>query len=113
MPPLQTRIGAMRESLAIQTVTETTSTGTGFRTGAASTVLTIPAEYLQPAGGREAWEQSAVVAELGPRFRVRYRTDIEPKQKATWRGRTLQIHAVIPVMTVGNRFLILECGYTE
>ncbi len=112
MPPLATRIGAMRESLALQSDTVTTSTGTGFSTGTWTTYATVPGEYLQPAGGREVFEGSAVTAELPIRFRIRDRSDVVPKHRFLWRGQTLEIHAVIPVMTVGRRFLILECGAT-
>jgi SPP1 family predicted phage head-tail adaptor len=106
-------IGAMRESLALQSNAEVTSTGTGRRTASWSTYATVPGEYLQPSVGNEQLQQSAVVANLGPRFRIRYRTDVVPKHRLTWRGQVLQIHAVIPVMKVGNRFLELQTGATQ
>lgn len=107
------RIGPMRESLALQSNAQQTSTGTGRRTDSWSTYATVAGEYLQPSGGTEQLQQAAVVAELGPRFRIRYRTDVVPKHRLTWRGQTLQIHAVIPDMHVGNRFLILQTGLTQ
>lgn len=107
------RLGAMRESLALQSNAQTTSTGTGRRTDNWSTYATVPGEYLQPSAGTEQVQQSAVVANLGPRFRIRYRTDVVPKHRLTWRGKVLQIHAVIPVMAVGNRFLELQTGMTQ
>ncbi len=109
--PLAPRLGAMRESLQLQSNTETTSTGTGFRTAGWTTYATVPGEYLQPGSGTEQWQQGAVVAELGPRFRIRYRTDVRAKHRVLWRGQTLSILAPpIPVMRVGNRFLELQCG---
>jgi hypothetical protein len=33
-----------------------------------------------------------------------------PKHRLIWKGQTYEIHAVIPVMTVGRRFLQLQCG---
>lgn len=113
MPPLQTRIGAMRESLALQSNTLTTSTGTGFSTAGWATYATVQGEYLQPTGGREAFEGGAVTAELPPRFRIRYRSDVQPKHRAVWKGQTLEIHAVIPITNIGDRFLILQCGVTQ
>lgn len=113
MPPLSSRIGSMRESLALQSNAQTTSTGTGRRTDVWSTYATVPGEYIAPPGGTEQQQQAAVVAELGPRFRIRYRSDVVPKHRLTWRGQTLQIHAVIPVVHVGNRFLELQCGLTQ
>lgn len=114
MSPLQTRIGAMRESLQIQSDAITTSTGTGFQTGTWTTFATIPGEYIDVLrGSGEVFAQGSVVAELAPVFRVRYRADIEPKHRILWRGLTLQIHAVIPAMRVGNRFLMLHTGFTQ
>ena len=108
------RIGPMRESLTLQSNAEQTSTGTGRRTANWTTYATVPGEYLQPPGGTEQFQQAAVVAELGPRFRIRYRTDVQAKHRVLWRGRTLQILAPpIPVMKTGNRFLELLCGFTE
>jgi SPP1 family predicted phage head-tail adaptor len=100
----------MRESLALQSDTVTTSTGTGFSTGAWATYATVAGEYVQPAGGREAWEGAAVTAELPTTFRIRDRADVVPKHRLIWKGQTYEIHAVIPVMTVGRRFLQLQCG---
>lgn len=111
--PLAARIGSMRESLQLQSDTVTTSTGTGYRTDGWATYATVAGEYLQPTGGSEQWQQGAVVAQLGPAFRIRYRTDVVPKHRLLWRGQTLQIAAVIPVMHVGNRFVILQCGMTQ
>jgi SPP1 family predicted phage head-tail adaptor len=113
MPPLASRIGAMRESLTLQRNAELTSTGTGFKTANWATYATVAGEYLEPAEGRESWQQGAVVAHLGPKFRIRYRTDVVPKHRLLWRGQTLQIHAVIPEMRVGNRFLLVETGLTQ
>jgi len=113
MGPYATRIGSMRETLALQSNTITTSTGTGFQSDGWSTYATVKGEHLPPASGRESWQQSAVVAELGPTFRIRYRTDVRPKHQILWNGVTLQIAAVIPVVNVGNRFLLLQCGRTQ
>lgn len=110
MPPLRTRIGAMRESLTLQRDLVTTSTGTGFSSVAWSTYATVPGEYVQPSGGREAWEGSAVTAELPTTFRIRDRSDVEPKDRLLWNGLIHEIHAVIPMMTVGRRFLLLQTG---
>lgn len=111
--PLASRLGKMRESLALQRNTETTSTGTGFRTASWATYATVAGEYLEPAGGHESWQQNAVVAQLPPRFRIRYRTDVLPKHRLVWKGLTLEIAAVIPETSVGNRFLILQCGLMQ
>lgn len=113
MPPVSTRIGAMRESLTLQRNDEVTSTGTGRRTADWNTYATVAGEYLPPAGGRESFQQTAVVAELTPRFRIRYRDDVVPTHRLLWRGQTLQIHAVIPTMGVGNRFLEIHAGLTQ
>ena len=110
--PLDTRIGSLRESLALQRDTVTTSTGTGFSTGSWTTYATVPGEYVQPAGGRESFEGAAVTAELPITFRIRDRSDVVPKHRLIWNGQTLEIHAVIPVMTVGRRFLLLQTGAT-
>jgi SPP1 family predicted phage head-tail adaptor len=112
--PLATRIGSMREVLTLQSNIEQTSSGTGRRTPNWQTYATVPAEYLQPSGGTEQFAQTAVVAELGPRFRIRYRDDVRAKHRALWRGQTLQILAPpVPVTTVGNRFLLLQTGLTQ
>jgi SPP1 family predicted phage head-tail adaptor len=103
----------MRESLQLQSDTETTSTGPGYRTAGWATYATVPGEYLEPADGAEQWQQGAVVAHLGPRFRIRYRTDVRPKHRVLWNAQTLQIEAVVPVQHVGNRFLELRCGVTQ
>lgn len=113
MPPLASRIGAMRESLTLQSNTEVTSTGTGFKTAGWAPYATVAGEYLEPESGREAWQQGAVVAHQGPTFRIRYRDDVVPKHRLIWKGRTLQIHAVRLVMRVGDRFLFLDCGFTQ
>lgn len=113
MPPFPSRLGAMRESLALQSNTQTTSTGTGFKADGWATYATVAAEYLAPATGRESWQQGAVVANLGPRFRIRYRTDVEPKHRIRWRSQTLEIQAVIPQQQVGDRYLILETGLQQ
>lgn len=107
------RIGPMRESLALQSNTITTSTGTGFSTAGWATYATVAGEYLEPDSGSESYAQAAVVAQLGPRFRIRYRTDVVPKHRLTWRSQTLQIAAVIPEVKTGNRWLILQCGLTQ
>lgn len=108
------RIGPMRESLTLQVNTEMTSTGTGFKTANWATYATVPAEYLQPDQGTEGWKQASVVAELGPRFSIRYREDVRAKHRVLWRGQTLQILAPpTPVMKVGNRFLELQTGLTQ
>lgn len=107
------RLGPMRESLALQSNAQQTSTGTGRRTDLWTTYATVAGEYLQPGGGTEQLQQAAVVAELAPRFRIRYRTDVVPKHRLTWRGQTLQIAAVITVMKTGNRFLELQCGMAQ
>lgn len=103
----------MRETLHLQRNTITTSTGTGFSTDSWTEYARVAAEYLEPAGGRESWQQSAVVAEIGPRFRIRFRTDVEPKHRFTWKGDVYEIHAVIPLHRVGQRFLLLQCGRTQ
>jgi SPP1 family predicted phage head-tail adaptor len=108
------RIGNMRESLALQSNAETTSTGTGFRTAAWTTYATVAGEYQQPTSGTEGNQQVAVVAQLGMTFRIRYRSDVFAKHRVLWRGQTLQILAPpIPVMKVGNRFLELQCGLAQ
>lgn len=113
MPPYVPRIGAMRETLALQSRTITTDTGTGFQSSAWSTYATVPAEYLLPTQGREAWEAVAVQAELPITFRIRYRSDVLPKHRALWRSQTLEIAAVFPVMAVGDRFLHVQCSLTQ
>ena len=114
MPPLSPRIGSMREVLALQSNAEQTSTGTGRRTANWTTYATVMGEYLEPRHGTEQFQQGAVVAELGPRFRIRYREDVFAKHRVLWRGQTLQILAPpIPVMRVGNRFLELQLGLTQ
>lgn len=108
------RIGPMRESLVLQSNAETTSTGTGRRTPNWTTYATVPGEYIQPTGGTEQLQQSAVVAELGPRFRIRYRTDVQAKHRVLWKGQTLQLLGPpIPVVKVGNRFLELQTGLMQ
>lgn len=108
------RIGPMRETLQLQSNAEQTSTGTGQRTANWSTYATVPGEYLQPPGGSEQFQQSAVVAELGPRFRIRYRTDVRAKHRVLWKGQTLQILAPpIPVVKTGFRYLELQCGVQQ
>lgn len=108
------RIGPMRETLQLQSNAEVTSSGTGRRTANWSTYATVPGEYLQPPGGTKQFQQSAVVAEVPPTFRIRYRTDVQAKHRVIWRGQTLQILAPpILVMKTGNRFLDLHCGATQ
>jgi SPP1 family predicted phage head-tail adaptor len=101
MPPYASRLGSMRESLQLQSNAEQTSTG-GRRTSAWTTYATVPGEYVEPAGGTEQFQQSAVVAELGPRFRIRYRTDVRAKHQVLWKGLTLQILAP-PIPEVRGR----------
>lgn len=109
------RIGPMRETLQLQSNAEVTSTGTGRRTPNWSTYATVAGEYLPPMmPGTEQVQQTAVVAELQPRFQIRYRTDVRAKHRVLWRGQTLEILAPpIPVMKVGNRWLELRCGLTQ
>lgn len=107
------RLGAMRESLALQRNDEVTSTGTGRRTRDWETYATVAGEYLEPAGGTEQQQRAAVVAELLPSFRIRYRIDVKPKHQLLWRGQTLQITAVIAEMKTGNRWLLLRTGLTQ
>jgi hypothetical protein len=39
---------------------------------------------------------------------------VRAKHRVVWRGQTLQILAPpIPVMKVGNRFLLVQCGLTQ
>jgi SPP1 family predicted phage head-tail adaptor len=111
--PLASRIGSMRETLHLRRNTQTTDTGTGFKTSSWNTFARVAAEYINPPGGRESWQQSAVVSEIRPRFRIRPRTDVEPKQQFLWKGVTYEIHAVIPIQHVGARFLLLEAGRTQ
>ena len=107
------RIGAMRESVALQADTQTTSTGTGFRTSSWATYATVSAEHIEPSGGSEGFQAGAVVAGQGPTFRIRYRADVLPKHRVLWRGLTLAIVAVIPVFSVGPRFLELQCSLAQ
>ncbi len=115
MSPLPARIGAMRESLELQSNTETTSTGTGFRTASWAAYATVPAEKLSASsGGTEQWQQAAVVAEDVHLFRIRYRADVRAKHRAIWRGLTLQILTIPQIVThVGDRFLVLRCGQVQ
>lgn len=114
MPPLAPRIGAMRERLTLQRNTLTESTTDGFKTnGWASYATGVEAEYLEPPTGNEAFEAAAVTAELPIGFRMRYRSDVVPKHRVLWRGFTLQITAVIPLMHVGRRFIRLQCSLTQ
>ena len=105
--------GKMRETLALQSNAVQTSTGTGFSDDNWSTYASVQGEYEEPQSGTEQFQQAAVVAVLGPSFRIRYRTDVVPKHRVLWRGQTLQITAVIPIMAVGNRFLRLQCGMAQ
>jgi SPP1 family predicted phage head-tail adaptor len=113
MAPLAPRLGSMREALALQSNALVTSTGTGFKTESWSTYAHVAGEYVEPAQGRESWMQGAVVATVGPAFRIRYRADVRPKHRVVWKGQTLQIEAVIPRTRVGDRFLILQCGLQQ
>jgi len=114
MPPLAPRLGAMRERLTLQRNTLATSTGNGFSTAAWAAYATgVEAEYEEPPTGVEAFEGSAVTAELPVAFRIRYRADVQPMHRVVWKGLTLQIAAVIPVVRVGNRFLRLRCSLTQ
>ncbi len=108
-----TRIGPMRETLVLQSNSEQTSSGTGYRTANWATYATVPGEYLQPSTGGEAFQAASVVATLPPSFRIRYRTDVRPKHRLQWNGLTLEIAAVIPVASIGNRWLILQCGQAQ
>src|SRR6266849_3646862 len=107
------RIGAMRESLVLQRNDEATSTGTGFRTATWTTYATVPGAYSPTSPGGESFQQSAVVAQVGQRFVIRYRTDVLPKHRVLWRGKVLEIHSVVPTMHTGNRFLELQTGLTQ
>jgi SPP1 family predicted phage head-tail adaptor len=109
------RLGSFRESLALQRNAEATSTGTGRRTPAWSTYATVAAEYIQPTfrSMGESFAQDAVVAKALPMFRLRYRTDVRAKDRVLWRGQTLQIHGVVVVMKVGNRYLELVTGQQQ
>jgi SPP1 family predicted phage head-tail adaptor len=111
--PLASRIGTMRETLHLRRNTITTDTGTGFKTSAWATFARVAAEYIAPANGRESWQQSAVVSEIRPKFRIRPRADVEPKQRFLWKGVTYEIHAVTPIEFVGSRFLLLDAGRTQ
>lgn len=111
--PLAARVGKMRETLALQRNTLATDTGTGFKSAGWATYATVAGEYLEPPTGAEAWEGAAVTAELPAAFRIRYRTDVVPKDRVVWKGQTLEIRAVIPVVHVGDRFLRLQCSLTQ
>lgn len=115
MPPLAPRLGSMREQLQLQrnTLAASSTADDGFKRHGWATYVTVAGEYEAPPTGVEAFEASAVTAELPVSFRIRYRTDVVPKHRVLWKGLTLQIVAVIPLMTVGNRFLRLRCSLTQ
>ena len=114
MPPYASRIGAMREVLTLQSNSQQTSTGTGRRTDSWTTYASVAAEHLEETGGTEQFQRASVVAELGPRFRIRYRTDVVAKHRALWNGQTLQILSPPRLeIRVGRRFLILQLGLEQ
>jgi hypothetical protein len=71
------------------------------------------ASTCSPPAAPSSSQQSAVVAELGPRFRIRYRTTCARSTGAVARADAADSGAADPVMTVGNRFLELQTGLTQ
>lgn len=80
------------------------------------TLDTIPAE-LVPLRAGERLQLAAVQSDVQLRFRVRARTDLEPKQRAVWTpswppnatARTLEIAGVLPVED-GRTWAHLDCS---
>lgn len=79
-------------------------------------LATVPAELI-PLRGFERLQLAAIQSNVAYRFRVRTRTDLEPKQRCLWTPRwprnasekTLAINAVVPVDD-GRQWLHLECS---
>jgi hypothetical protein len=113
MPP-SPRIGPMRESLTLQSNASRRRPGPAagrrglgdVRHGARGVPRARRRHRAVPAVGRRRRARAALPDSLSHR-RAR-------EAPVLWRGQTLQILAPpIPVMKVGNRFLMLQCGLTQ
>jgi SPP1 family predicted phage head-tail adaptor len=61
-----------------------------------------PYSYCRPwakpeaLSGREAWKAQQVDSSVNWRFVIRYRTDVKPSDRVVYRGKTMEIRAVLP-----------------
>lgn len=50
----------------------------------------------EPLSGREIWKAQQVHPSVNWRFTLRYRTDVKPSHRVVYRGRKMEIRAVLP-----------------
>jgi SPP1 family predicted phage head-tail adaptor len=105
------RIGALRERVALHTVSTTVSTA-GYQTDSWTTTDTVWAN-VAPLQGRELYLAQAVKASLAYRVTIRYRTDVTGKTRVVWDSKTLEIHSMRDEQDARDRFLVLDCSETS
>jgi SPP1 family predicted phage head-tail adaptor len=87
-------IGAMRERVVVQSMTETVSSeGEPVKTWADFVTLWASVDFVT---GRELEAMAKVNTSVGYRVKVRYRTDLSETMRLSWRSELLNIHAILP-----------------
>ena len=105
--------GELRDRVTIQRATAAAD-GQGGRTDTWSTLATVWAR-VAPMGMREQLQAEAMGSHLAYRVTVRYRADVTPHMRLSWRpyrattARTLEIHGVQPHKG-GRVWLDLDCA---
>lgn len=103
--------GQLTERVTIQ---QPSAAATQARAVTWSTLATVWAN-VTPTRASERIQAQALGAQHDYRVTIRYRADITPKMRISWRpylaaaAKSLQIHGVQP-LDGGRVFLVLECG---
>uniref|UniRef100_A0A6M3LN13 Putative head-tail joining protein n=1 Tax=viral metagenome TaxID=1070528 RepID=A0A6M3LN13_9ZZZZ len=109
--PVRLGIGALRERVAIHTVSTTVSSA-GYQTDSWTTTDTVWANVAS-IPDRELYQAQAIKASLAYRVTIRYRTDVTGKTRIVWDSKTLEIHNVRDLEDARDRFLVLDCSETS
>ncbi len=89
-------IGRLTERVTLSRMDRALSaSGTGAEVHSWVDVATVWAE-ADSVGAREGFAGAARFADNTYRFRIRYRGDLEPTWRLTWRGRVFDVAAVLP-----------------
>jgi len=99
------KAGLLRQRVTIQEATETQDT-----TGAVVSTWVDRATVwaaVEPLQGREFFQAQTTNAEVTTRIRIRYRSGVAPKWRATWNGHTYDVLSVVETETRGREIHLM------
>ncbi len=97
-------IGAMRDRIEVQSVTETKD-GIGSPVQSWATLYTLWADVRQ-ASNSETWRRQQMQSAAGWTIVIRYHADLTPQMRVKWNSRVFQIRGLENPDTV-KRFLVI------